>query len=77
MEILLLPTFGMASQNSWMVVVFPIQIFWMVVVFPIQIFWTVVVFPIQIFWHLCYDKFFVCFIAPILNFGQECYYCEI
>ena len=49
MEILLLPTFGMASQNSWMVVVFPIQIFWMVVVFPIQIFWTVVVFPIQIF----------------------------
>ena len=32
----------MVSQNSWMVVVFPIQIFWTVVVFTIQIFLTVV-----------------------------------
>jgi hypothetical protein len=37
------------SQNSWMVVVFPIQIFWMVIVFTIQIFWMVVVFTIQMF----------------------------
>ena len=30
--------FMYGSQNSWMVVVFPTQIFLMVVVFPIQIF---------------------------------------
>ena len=58
--------FYMVCQNSWMILVFPIQIFW-----------TLVVFTIQFFWQLCFDRFFVCFIAPILNFCQECYFQEI
>ena len=46
MEILLLPTFYMVSQNSWMVVVFPIQIFWTVVVFTIHIFLTILIWQV-------------------------------
>ena len=58
--------FYMVCQNSWMILVFPIQIFW-----------TLVVFTIQFFWQLCFDRFFVCFIARILNFCLECYFQEI
>ena len=47
------------NQNSWMVVVFPIQFFWTVVVFPIQIFWTVVVFTIQIFLTVVFWQVFL------------------
>ena len=56
-ENLLLPTFCMVSQNSWMVCN----------VFPIQIFWTVV----QIVLTIMLWQVFVCFTAPILNFCQE------
>ena len=47
MEILLLSKFLVIWSKTWMVVVFPIQIFW-----------TVVIFTIQLFWLLCFDKFF-------------------
>ena len=62
-ENLLLPTFCMVSQNSWVVCN----------VFPIQIFWTVV----QIVLTIMLWQVFVCFTAPILNFCQECYYRKI
>ena len=42
MEILLLSKFLVIWSKTWMVVVFPIQIFWTIVVFPIQIFLTIV-----------------------------------
>ena len=60
-KILLLPTF------LWLVKILG----WYVVVFSIQISWTEVAFTIQIFRQLCFDKFSICFITPILSFCQE------
>ena len=43
----------------------------------VQIFWTEVAFTIQNFGQLCFDKFSICFITPILSFCQEFYSREI
>ena len=83
MEILLLSKFLVMWSKTWMVVVFPIQVFGYVIKnldgsgFSHPHFLDSSSFYHPTFLTVVFWQFFFCNIAPILNFCQECYYREI
>ena len=83
MEILLLSKFLVMWSKTWMVVVFPIQVFGHVIKnldgsgFSHPNFLDSSSFYHPTFLTVVFWQVFFCNIAPILNFCQECYYREI